>query len=149
MSPGHQARHKGAPDRAERRLAILSIMVAALKVAGVLGHRGALRWIPTELKELHKAYPADEHVRRVLLAAQALEKSHAHNRTPKALREAIMLHAQEADLARQQIKDATFAHDWPVIYRQVRDAIWNLMNLRLDASIGAASDARSFQEHFR
>jgi hypothetical protein len=137
------------PDRAETRLAILSIITAALKVAGVLGHRSAHRRIWAELKELHKSYPADEHVRRVLLAAEAIEKSHARRRAPKMLREAILLHAQEADLARVHIRDATFARDWPVIYREVRGAVWNLMNLRLDAGFGAALGARSFQHHLQ
>jgi hypothetical protein len=50
-------------------------------------------------------------------------------------------------IAREHIRDIAFAHDWPVIYREVRGAVWNLMNLRLDAGFGAALGARSFQQH--
>lgn len=136
-----------SPDRVEVRLTLLSIIVAALKVAGVLGHRRAQRWIRIVLADLYRSYPADDQIRRVLLTARGLELSHASGRTKADLRQAIEFHADEAALSRQHVRDGTLAKNWPVIYREVRGAAWNLMNLRLDAGFGISLAGGFFQQH--
>jgi hypothetical protein len=136
-----------SPDRAASRLMLLSVIVAALKIAALLGHPQAHKWILAAIEELHKGYPSDHHVLRVLLCCRAINVFHYSARTPGAFRKAIELHAQESILAEESINERAFANDWPIIYREVRGAVWNLMNVRLEAGLGIWLPGRFFQQH--
>lgn len=128
-------------------LTLLSAVVAALKVAGLLGHRRAMRRMLFVLEEMHRTRPYDEQILRVLLCCRALNLEHHTARKPYLLRDSIGLHNEEAKLAAKCITDPVLTRDWPVIYREVRGSIWNFMNVRLDAGLGVALDGSWFQRH--
>lgn len=134
-------------DKAAERLMLLSIIVAAVKVAGLLGHRAAQRGLSKVLAALHNQYPSDVNVERVWLCARGLTTFHATGQRPSTVRQALLFHSREAELAERSIRDRSFARDWPVIYREVRGPAWNLMNVRVDAGLPMSLTGHFFRRH--